>query len=263
MVNSSFVDTKQVFEFLGEEVISDVYCYKIKMSIIPENDSIEAMKPIRTEYNYWISKQDYLPMQYSIAYDIVMNNDTMSQFESNHLKKHDFNNLKDTKQLELSSIPQYIKLKDYIPSKRPELLPLGSIAPNWSLVSLDDKTVRLSDFRGQIVLIDFFYKSCYPCMLALPDLQDLHEKYGDKGLAIIGIDPIDTKEKDDIENFLGKRGVTYTVLLGGEDVAMDYNVSGYPTMYMLDKDGNTIYSEIGYGKGVKEELEAIIENYLF
>ncbi len=44
---------------------------------------------------------------------------------------------------------------------------------------------------------------------------------------------------------------------------MDYNVSGYPTMYMLDKDGNTIYSEIGYGKGVKEELEAIIENYLF
>ena len=74
-------------------------------------------------------------------------------------------------------------------------------------------------------------------MLALPALQNLHEKYNDKGLKLIGIDPYDTKEKDDIDNFLAKRGVTYTVLFGGKDIAKEYHVSSYPTIYLIDKKG--------------------------
>ena len=260
--DSLFLDKKHVFEFIGEDTINNIPCYHIKMNIIPENDSTEMMKTLRAENNYWINKQDYIPIQYTIAYDLVMNNDTMYQFEKNVLTKYELNNLKSETQLELSSIPSYINLEDYKPYKSPELLPKDTIAPNWSLISLKDKTVNLSDYKGKLVLIDFFYKSCYPCMLALPALQDLHEKYNDKSLEVIGIDPYDTKEKDDIDNFLAKRSITYTILLGGKDVAKEYHVSGYPTMYLIDKNGKIILSQVGYGEGVEEELEKIIKENL-
>lgn len=260
--DSAFIDNKHIFEFVGEENINGITCYHIRMNIIPENDSTEMMKTLRAENNYWINKQDFIPIQYSIAYDMAMNNDTMYQYEKNVLTKYDLNNLKDESELKLSSIPSFINLKDYKPYKAPELLPNDTIAPSWTLVSLKDKTVSLSDIKGKLVLIDFFYKSCYPCMLALPALQDLHERYNDKGLLVIGIDPYDTKEKDDIDNFLAKRGVTYTVLLGGKDVAKEYHVSAYPTMYLIDKNGKIILSQIGYGEGVEKELEEIITKNL-
>jgi len=260
--DSDFLDKKNIFEFEGEETINNIPCYHIKRSIIPENDSTEMMKTLRIEVNYWINKQDYIPIQYSIAMDMTMNNDTMYQFEKNRLIKYELNNLKDESKLKLSSIPSFVDLTDYKPYKAPELLPNDAMAPNWTLVSLKDKTVKLSDLKGKLVLIDFFYKSCYPCMLALPALQDLHERYNSKGLIVIGIDPYDTKEKDDIDNFLTKRGVTYTVLLGGKDVAKEYHVSGYPTMYLIDKNGKIVLNQVGYGEGVEEELEKIIKEYL-
>ncbi len=261
LTDSAFFDKKNTFEYLGEETINNNPCYHIRNNIIPENDSIEMVKTLRTEINYWINKQDYIPVQYSIAIDLVMNNDTMCQFEKNVLKKYEFNRFKDKTQIELSSIPSYINLKDFKPHKSPELLPEGTIAPNWSLTSLKDKTVNLSDYKGELVLIDFFYKSCYPCMSALPALQNLHEKYNAKGLKLIGIDPYDTKD-DDIDNFLAKRGVTYTVLLGGKDVAKEYHVSAYPTIYLIDKKGKVLFTQVGYGDETEKKIEELIRKNL-
>jgi len=260
--DSAFVDNKNIFEFVGEEMINNFSCYHIRMKIMPENDSTEMMKTLQVEHNFWINKQDYIPVQYSIAYDLVMDNDTMYQFEKNVLTKYELNNLKDDEQFKLSSIPPFINITDYKPYVSPELLPKDTIAPQWSLVSLTDETINLSDFKGQLVLIDFFYKSCYPCMQAIPALQDLHERYRDKGLKMIGINPFDTKEEDDIDNFLAKRGVTYTVLLGGKDIAKAYHVSGYPTIYMIDKAGKVLFTQVGYGAGVKEILEEVIKQNL-
>jgi len=260
--DSSYIDHDQIFEFIREESINNIPCYHVRMNIIPKNDSSEIMKTLRVENNYWISKQDYLPIQYSIAYDMVINNDTMYQFEKNILTNHKLNIQNNTAQLELSSIPTFINLQDYIPQKSSKLLKNNTIAPNWSLNSLADTIISLSDFKGKIVLIDFFYKSCYPCVLSLPVLQNLHEKYKDKGLKVIGINPYDSKEKDDMCNFLSKHGVTYTVLLAGKGVAKEYHVSAYPTIYLIDKEGVIISTHVGYGEETREELEIIIEQNL-
>ena len=121
--------------------------------------------------------------------------------------------------------------------------------------------LSLADLKSRLVLVDFFYKSCYPCMLALPELRELHERYQNKGLNVIGINPVDTKE-DAIENFLNKRGVSYPVLLEGKEVSSQYQVSGTPSIYLLDKDGKILFVQVGYGEGVKEMLEEIIINNL-
>jgi len=246
-----------IVEFIGEETINGIPCYHIKLNSDPESGSPTGIKMLRIEHNYWISQINSLPLQYSLALDLIMNNDTMYQFEKNVLTKHEFNKLRVNSQLALSSIPAFIKLKDYQVRESPDLLKVGSVAPSWSLNSTRDETINLSDFAGRLVLVDFFYKSCYPCMLAIPELQDLHERYQDKGLNVIGINPVDTKE-DDIEKFLIKRGVSYPVLLEGKEVSSQYHVSAYPTIYLLDQEGKILFVQVGYGEGVKAMLEEII-----
>ena len=260
--DSAILDKKMTFTYIGEAQINSEPCYHIRNSIPTENDSAAVMKTLSTEINYWINKKDSIPVQYTIELEMVMDNDTMTQFEKKVLKKYEFNDLKEETQLTLSSVPSFVKLKDYEPYTPPKLLETNTIAPNWSLISLENKKVQLSDFKGELVLIDFFYKSCYPCMLALPGLQKLHEKYKDKGLNVIGIDPFDSVEKDDIANFLKKRGVTYTILLGGNDVANAYNVTGYPTIYLIDKKGKVIAPTPGYRENMEDRIEEILLEYL-
>ncbi|MDD4235202.1 MAG: TlpA disulfide reductase family protein [Bacteroidales bacterium] len=261
--DSAFIDNKHVFEYIGEDLINNISCYHVKMNTSPDNDSTDLMQILRIENNFWISKKDYIPIQYSVAYDILMNGDTMYQFSKDVLTKYELNNLNEEEEnLNLSSIPSYISLKDYKPQKSPELLSTDTFAPDWTLVSLNDETLKLSDLKGSLVLIDFFYKSCYPCMLALPALQDLHEQYYDKGLRVIGINPYDTKEKNDIDVFLKNRGITYTVLLDGKDVANEYHVSSYPTIYIIDKEGKILHTQVGYGAGLEKEFEKIITQNL-
>lgn len=259
-VDSSYADNRHTFKFIGVEAVGAVSCYHIQMDVAPRNESTDDMKESRNEYHFWISKNDYIPVQFSAMYDFSMGNDTMHQYEISRIDTYELNTLKDDDAVSLKSIPSYAKLSNYVPHKLPESLALSSSAPDWELYSLKDKKVSLRDMRGQLVLVDFFYRSCYPCMLALPVLQALHEKYKDRGLNVVGIDPFDTK--NEMIPFLSKRGITYTVLLGGMDASKDYRVTGYPSLFLIDKQGRIIFSELGFGEDLKDKLEALIVKHL-
>jgi thiol-disulfide isomerase/thioredoxin len=255
--DSDFNNKKYIFKLIGVENFKNDNCYHVQVNNY-NSDISEDMKTIAIEYNYWIKKSDFMPIQYSIEYTNVFHNDTTYQFEKNVLDKYEINILKDENIFALNSLPPTYKLKDYIPTNSPKLLPNDTIAPNWELLSLKNEKINLKDLRGQLVMIDFFTKSCYPCMLALPGLQSIHEKYKTRGLKVIGINIYDKKE-DCINTFLSKHGITYTVLLGGKDVGINYNVSGIPTIYLIDKNGKIIFSIDGYEKGQEEILERLIK----
>lgn len=258
---SDFTDTSHTFEFLGEEKINGLSCYHIRVNEKPENDVSQPAKDLKIENEFWINREDFIPIQYSLAIDMVMNGDTMHQYGRTTLTKYELNRLNDETPLTLQAIPPSFKMKDYVPETSPELLPNDTIAPDWSLESVKNEKVALKSLRGKVVLIDFFYKSCYPCMKALPVLQSLHEKFRNKGFVMIGIDPMD-KPKDHLDLFLSKRGVTYTVLYSDQELPRLYHVSGYPTLYLIDKDGKIIFAQPGYGDGTEERLEKIIEELL-
>ena len=254
-----FDDDDHTFVYVGQEKVNGYATDHIRVDVQPENDTADMFQVVRIEYHFWIHQEDDIPVQYTAAFDIAMNGDTMYQYELIELLKYDLEYPEVDKHLTLESIPEYVVLKDYVPYKSPELLPADTIAPDWKLVSLTDDSLSLSELRGNLVVIDFFYKACFPCMQALPALQDLHERYADQGLKMIGIDPYDTKEEDQIDEFLAKRGVTYTVLLGGKETAKEYHVSGYPTLYIVGKDGKIVFTQVGYGKGTEVELEEVIK----
>ena len=259
--DSDYIDKKHFFSLIGTENINGYSCYHVRINVTPENYEGGMFKTIGLHYDCWINKDDFIPVQYSNTFEDIMKGDTVVQYRMYSLAKYEINHLKDENIFILNSIPAYYKRKDYVPYRVPDLLSKGTVAPDWELLSTEDKKTSLNSLKGKLVLVDFFYKSCYPCLQALPALQSLSEKYKAKGLRVIGIDPLDKKE-DNMPLFLSKQGVTYTVLLGGSDVAKNYHISGYPTMYLIDKNGKIVFIQAGYGNGIEKVLEDEIKKNL-
>lgn len=255
--DKTFADSEYTFA-LQETTMDGKPCYLVNAFKTPENDvnADFGIKMLRYEINVWIDKRDYLPVKYSEFYVIQERRDTMTQYEECRLLS--FVPTVDPSRLTLESVPANVTLVDYVPREAPEPLAAGTPAPEWSLPSLAGDTVRLADLRGKVVLIDFFYKGCAPCVAAMPALQSLHEKYKDRGLVMVGIDPYDDPAKDGMADFLAKRDISYTVLFANLELPASYHVSLYPTLFFVDREGRIAEVRRGFSK----DMESLVEEQL-
>ena len=136
----------------------------------------------------------------------------------------------------------------------------GVPAPDFELASLDGKKVRLSDFRGKAVVLNFWATWCSPCKVEMPWFVDLQKKYGNDGLVILGV-AMDDSEAPKIAEFTSELGVNYPVLLGTDEVSEQYgNVQFLPTTFYIDREGKII----GKGTGLigRAEIEENIQKAL-
>src|SRR5262245_41943398 len=85
-------------------------------------------------------------------------------------------------------------------------------APEWELKDVDGKSVKLSDFKGKVVILDFWATWCLPCRMEIPGFVDLQKKYADQGLVVIGVSLDDGHEV--VKSFMNRQGVNYSVVLG-------------------------------------------------
>ena len=92
----------------------------------------------------------------------------------------------------------------------------------------------------------------------LPILQSIHEKYKDRGVVVVGIDPYDDPAKDEMATFLSKRGITYTALFSDHELSKDYHVHAFPTLFLLDRQGRIIMTHLGFSKEMGAELEELL-----
>ena len=133
-------------------------------------------------------------------------------------------------------------------------------APDFTLESLDGKSVRLSDLRGKAVLLNFWATWCGPCKIETPWLVELQNQYGAQGLQVIGV-AMDDSGKDDIAKFAKDMGVNYPVLLGKEAVGDAYGgVPALPESFFIGRDGKIVDKIIGL-KG-RSEIEDSIKKAL-
>ena len=153
-------------------------------------------------------------------------------------------------------------MMDYVPYVPPTPLEENTQAPEWTLPTLKGDSISLADLRGKVVLVDFFYKGCAPCGAAMPVLQRLHEKYKDQGVVVIGIDPIDDPVKDDMTDFLAKRGIDYTVVFSSRNLPQEYHVTGYPTLFFINTEGKIEKVHEGFSQTMEQELEEQIQKML-
>ncbi|HSM87048.1 MAG TPA: TlpA disulfide reductase family protein [Candidatus Limnocylindrales bacterium] len=121
----------------------------------------------------------------------------------------------------------------------------GALAPDFTLKTLDGKTVQLSSLKGKGVLVNFWATWCEPCKIEMPWLVDLQKKYGPQGLQIVGVAMDDSGEKS-IADFARKMNVNYTVAVGNEKVADQYGgVDGLPTSFFVDRSGKVVDKAMG------------------
>jgi thiol-disulfide isomerase/thioredoxin len=149
----------------------------------------------------------------------------------------------------------------FAPPPRPEPLGAGAVAPAWTLRAPDGAETSLADLRGRVVLLDFWGSWCGPCRMAMPAIQKIHETYAARGVEVIGIA---CRERDDERpvQAMADLGCTYRLLLHGDEVAERYQVPGYPTLFVIDRDGVVVASHVGFGDTLHDELSRTLDGLL-
>ena len=116
----------------------------------------------------------------------------------------------------------------------------GVMAPDFELVSLDGRKVRLSDYRGKAVVLNFWATWCAPCKVEMPWFVDLENQYGKDGLEVLGV-AMDESDPSKISQFASEMGVNYPVLLGTDKVSEEYgNVEYLPTTFYINRQGKIV-----------------------
>ncbi|MBI2384621.1 MAG: TlpA family protein disulfide reductase [Elusimicrobia bacterium] len=118
-------------------------------------------------------------------------------------------------------------------------------AAELALPDISGKTARLSDFKGRVVLVDFWATWCYPCLQELPDLKALYRRHEGKGFVILAVS-IDEGGKEAVAAFVAENKVPYPVLLAGSGPIKGWRVRGLPVAHLIDREGRIVRSWVGY-----------------
>jgi thiol-disulfide isomerase/thioredoxin len=134
-------------------------------------------------------------------------------------------------------------------------------ARDFTLPSLAGDMIKLSDFKGQVVILDFWATWCGPCRREIPHFIELREEYGDDGLAIVGI-ALDRQGQSKVEPFARQMKMNYPTLLDPTQVAAQIYgpIQGIPTTYVIDREGYVRQRLVGYRD--KATFERIVQDLL-
>ena len=151
-----------------------------------------------------------------------------------------------------------------------ELSPLGIgvKAPEFNVVTLDSVPQKktLSDYRGQVVLLNIWATWCAPCRVEMPSIEQLHRAYGPKGLAVIAVSVDEPGMQPQIKSFAKEFGLTFEILHdpGAQtgEVSRDYQTSGYPETVIVGRDGIIRKKLLGAHDWNSAENRALIERLL-
>ncbi|MDI3340481.1 MAG: TlpA disulfide reductase family protein [Sphaerobacter sp.] len=134
----------------------------------------------------------------------------------------------------------------------PGVVEPGEQAPNFALPGLDGGTVRLSDYRGQVVLVNFWATWCRPCQIEMPEFQAVYDKHRDAGFTILGVNQAESE--DLVRPYVEEHAYSWVFALDQTGKASaTYGVYSIPQSYLIDRSGKVTY--VWLGIVTRESLE--------
>ncbi|MFN3714845.1 MAG: TlpA disulfide reductase family protein [Alcanivoracaceae bacterium] len=139
--------------------------------------------------------------------------------------------------------------------------PASGVAPDFTLKSRAGGNVKLSELRGQVVMINFWASWCGPCRQEMPHLEAIHKEYEDYGFVLLGIN---VDEKPELaERLLAQIPVSFPILFDPDSaISRLYKVDAMPTTILIDRDGNMRYLHRayrpGYEKMYRDQVKALV-----
>jgi peroxiredoxin len=142
-----------------------------------------------------------------------------------------------------------------------EAVTIDAYAPDFTLKSLDGGNLRLEEYRGQVVLINFWASWCGPCRQEMPLLDRLHQRYEDAAFVVLGIN-VEGSEAP-ARSLLDKIPVTFPVLIdANQTVSAQYKLEAMPTTVLVDRDGIVRYVHRGYKPGDEAKYIEIVKELI-
>lgn len=125
----------------------------------------------------------------------------------------------------------------------------GNPAPEVSMKDLADKNIELSQYKGKVVLVNFWATWCDPCRIEIPWLIEMQNKYGEKGFTVLGV-AMDEEGKSVVAPFVDKTkfdvngaklGMNYPIVIGNDEIGEKFGgMLGYPTSVLVSRDGKVV-----------------------
>ncbi len=232
----------------GFELKQDADNYYLKI-LLPDIDKYDVRKRCKL---LTIDKKRMLPTGISIR-QVTLDKVQNLIYQ---IKEMRLNEVADVYDFSSQRYPEGYKPEENIPNKK--LLELnGKPFPSFQINSFDGKPVNSENLQGKLLLLDFWEVWCGPCMVSLPKVQTLYEKYKSKGFEVCGI-MHDKANMESAKKLLQKMKISMPMLLGSAKTKTEYSVSAVPLYVLIDRSGKIVFTSEGY----PENLEELIRKYL-
>ncbi|MHC4416510.1 MAG: peroxiredoxin family protein [Planctomycetota bacterium] len=139
------------------------------------------------------------------------------------------------------------------------LVGCSSMAEDWTFTDASGTVRNLSDYRGEVVVLGFSNTWCDPCQEAALHMQDLHQRFGQRGVRVVSVSAWERGEPD---HYMEENGYSYGLMLNGTEIAREYGVIRVPTFFIVGVDGKVIYRHDGFDQGTSKKMARVIEKHL-
>lgn len=137
----------------------------------------------------------------------------------------------------------------------------GQHTPNFKVTSITGQAISQDNYRGHVLILDFFATWCQPCRQSIPHLVEMNRKYGRQGLHILGLS-VDEDGERVVKSFTDEFRVNYPLALAGNSTTVEFGVRSVPIMFLIDKKGNIAEVYRGYSNEMARALEQSIKRLL-
>jgi len=135
--------------------------------------------------------------------------------------------------------------------------------PSFTLTSVDGTTVNSDQFKGKVLLIDFWATWCPPCREAIPHLIQMKKEHKDEDFDIVGISLDGSDKIDKVKKFISDVGINYNICMGSDSVEKDFGgIPAIPTIFLIDKNGSIVNKWIGFERSVADEISGEVKKQL-
>jgi len=141
------------------------------------------------------------------------------------------------------------------------ILQKGEAAPAIKLTTTSGQQITLNNYKGYVLVMDFFATWCLPCKEAIPHLNSLKQKYGKQGMQVLGVS-VDEGNEREVKRFIAERKIGYPVAVAGEELQTDYGLRSIPTVFIIDKKGMVADRFQGFSDHTANAMEETIKRLL-